>query len=207
MTRNHLSGTRSALEKRGVLAEPMCTGSYTPVLLHPQENPPVGSRIPRFSAEKLGPRQETLQPGLRAAPHVAARTCLARLTPHGRAGASATGQGRAVQGRPGSGGQWRAAGRPRWCRLTHRAPGGGLARSGRPGPPAGHHSLKLDPASEGEDLCAENWGPDRQGDPAGAPRGRPENQGDGAMAGRVWQGLGGSASFPTSPLSLPSHQL
>lgn len=97
VTRNHLSGTRSALEKRGMLAEPMCTGSYTPVLLHPQENPPVGSRIPRFSAEKLGPRQETLQPGLRAAPHVAARTCLARLTPHGRAGASATGQGRAGQ--------------------------------------------------------------------------------------------------------------
>ena len=143
--------------------------------LHPQENPPVGSRIPRFSAEKLGPRQETLQPGLRAAPHVAARTCLARLTPRGGAGASATGQGRAGQaGLRGPVASSRQA-RVVPAQLTHGAPGGGLARSGRPGPPAGHHSLKLDPASEGEDQCPENWGPDRPEDPAGAPRGRPEN--------------------------------
>lgn len=92
----------------------------------------------------------------------------------------------------GSGGQRRAAGRPGWYGLTHGAFGGGLAQGGGSGPPAAHHSLKLDAASEGEDLCPE--------DPAGAPRGWLENQGDGVMAGRVWQGLGVSASFPASPL-------
>ena len=161
-----------------------------PVLLHPQENPPGGSRIPHFSAEKLGPRQETLQPGLRAAPHVAPGPAWPG-SPH-TAGPGHRPLHRAGQGRVGSGGQRRAAGRPGWCGLTHGAPGGGLAQGGGSGPPAGHHSLKLDPASEGEDLCPE--------DPAGAPRGWLENQGDGVMAGRVWQGLGVSASVPASPL-------
>lgn len=160
--------------------------------------PASGEQDSRFSAEKLGPRQETLQPGLRAAPHVAALDLPSQAHPH------MAGLGHQPLGRAGSAGQAGLRGpvasssRPRWCRLTHGAPGGGLARSGRPGPPRWSPQPEAGPASEGEDLCPENWGRDRQGDP-GAPRGRPENQGDGAMAGRLWQGLGGSASFPTSP--------
>lgn len=166
--------------------------------------PASGEQDSRFSAEKLGPRQETLQQGLRAAPHVAAWTCLARLTPHGRAGASATGQGRAVQGRPGSGGQWRAAGRPRWCRLTHGAPGGGLLGVGDPGPPAGHHSLKLDPASEGERICVQRTGGRTgRGTLQGAPEGGQRTRGMGAMAGRLWQGLGWASQLPHFPTVSP----
>lgn len=63
-TRDHLSGTRSALEKRGMLAEPMCTGSYTPVRSILKKTRQWGAGFPASQLRNWGPGRRPSSQGL-----------------------------------------------------------------------------------------------------------------------------------------------
>ena len=198
VTRDHLSGTRSPSPRAQA---PTCLSCS---ILNKTRQ--WGAGFPASRLRNWGPGRRPFSPGLGQD-----LTWLPGPAWPGSPHAAGLGHqplGRAVWAQGPVAGSRQAWAVQAYPRSPRRGPGSG----GGPGPPAGHHSLKLDPVSEGEDLCPEGWGPDRQEDPAGAqadpgaPRGQLEDQGDGAMARRVWQGLGGSAGFPTSPPSLPSHQ-